>query len=170
VSAIGTITFLGCCCIDSYLYNQLLVIPPWNFFYFNIYLHYATLFGTQPFYWYFTIGAMTLFGLTSLYLLHMTLWIFDRTTQSLRLPQPLNTIAFLSVFYIVCLSCIQHKEFRFILVTMPGLHLCLGYYFYSLDQVHVLALHSSKRNELLPILCMCGLIPALYLGYYHQVL
>ncbi|GAA5962677.1 hypothetical protein JCM3765_006163 [Sporobolomyces pararoseus] len=114
---ISTVASLACTVVvDSYFWQKptdSYFWPEGSSFFFNVVQGKASDWGTSPFYSYFALTLPKLlllafpFSLFSLFV--------DRRARRVGVP---------ALFYIVVLSCLEHKEWRFISYVVPALNVC----------------------------------------------
>ena len=106
--------------IDSLMFGKMVFIP-WNFFRVNILNNVSIQYGVEPWYYYLTH--------TLLPFLHVSSWHVIRGMIKSIPDKNLNNIYLYSIVWtITVLSCLAHKEQRFILPFIPLL-LCYAAYF-----------------------------------------
>ena len=87
-----------------------------------------------------------------------------------------------SVFTLIGMSCILHKEHRFILPALPSLHILIGHIYERMDTINIFNNNSmatdgkhQKRQSIkygrwfLMGTCVLHVLVAAYLGHLHQV-
>ncbi|KAI7902184.1 Alg9-like mannosyltransferase family-domain-containing protein [Cokeromyces recurvatus] len=94
--------------LDSFFWNTWWLWPEGMVFYFNAILNKSSEWGTLPFYAYFTSFLPRLLLVS--YPLAWIAFATDRRSRRLLLPM---------IIYIVLFSCLPHKEWRFIMYTIP---------------------------------------------------
>lgn len=156
-SLIGTVTLILCVCVDSLFYGDI-VVSVWEFLKLNLLKDVGVFYGTHPWYWYITNGMPAVLGL---HMIPLSLAII----QSIRLRDSARcALSFTFVFVVVVLSCVSHKEFRFLLPLLPiALYLSSDY----------ISRWSRKANKLslwltAAVLLVSNVLPAGYLGTVHQ--
>jgi len=115
----------------------------------------GSLYGTHPFYWYFTSGIPALTGIL------LPVLIYDGIATCDRARRNLWTIV---VCYVVTHSWSEHKEFRFLLPILPIFCLICG----GRIQNMVIGLKPSRINQIMIACAGLNLIAILYLGLFHQ--
>lgn len=148
--------------VDYYFFG-FWTLPFLGNFHFNVILDYADLFGSHPFYWYFTTGLPALTGLL------VPLLLFD-------LPRFLRgacsygerNLWIIVVSYLAIMSFNAHKELRYIHPVLPLVCLLTGRYvrnFLAGSQ----NLASRLRFGLFgAIFVLVNVVTVLYLGLFHQ--
>jgi alpha-1,6-mannosyltransferase len=108
-AAIGLLATVS---VDSFFWQQFPLWPEWVGFYYNTILGKSSDWGTSPFYFYFlnALPRLLLNPMTYLTCIPMALKI--RTSQDILLPQ----LAFIAIY-----SILPHKEWRFIIYTIPAI-------------------------------------------------
>jgi len=129
------LVFVGNVLLDSYCYSLLpslgadpstsfrdwLVLTPLNFLRINLVADVASQYGTHPFHWYFTLGALTVLTTHLPFLLLGLRRAFSRSSSpfSSSAATSLWLLAFVVIIYPLGLSLSPHKEFRFLLPVIP---------------------------------------------------
>ncbi|ROT64741.1 hypothetical protein C7M84_017308 [Penaeus vannamei] len=111
--------------LDSWYYGQLVVVP-WRFVHFNIASGLAAHYGTHPWHWYLTQG------LPATLTIHIVPFLLGAVCHSRRHKDLLP----------LCVCCLGHKEFRFLLPVLP-LCLCIAG-----DYIAVTIANLSKKKDL----------------------
>ena len=143
-----------------------------RFFYYNLWLGYSDHFGTYPWHWYLNTGLPVMLGLFTFPLLALILQMaFSSPRASFHVRNHSNSslvvLRITLVFFIIGLSLIRHKEFRFLLPILPLAHILIGNYLH-----HIESKCGSPKfvRRFLVVSSLIHLVVALYLGLYHQVL
>ena len=122
--------------VDSY-YWQSWLWPEGTIAHYNIYLNKSHIYGTSPFFWYFTHGIPR-------FLLFFLPFFLFRLARSA--PDKLVTVSFL---YIFCYSFLPHKEWRFIWYILPFLN-------FTTAEGIFMALKRFKYSKIAIRLCFLG--------------
>lgn len=145
--------------LDTYFHGSL-IVTPFEFLKYNLLKGIGSFYGTQPWYWYFTIGLPTVLGINTL---PFAFGVFETIRHREVFPvrkQLLITI----LITLVSLSLIEHKEFRFVSSLLP---LCLYIVADTLTR------WSYKASRSLLWFIAAGILlgnayPAWYLSTIHQ--
>lgn len=145
--------------IDSLMYRKL-TITSLNFLNFNLLKGGASFYGEQPWYWYLSFGIPAVLGMQ---LIPFLLGSF----KVLRNPHVYETELMLlgaASFTILVLSCLPHKEFRFLTPILP---------LFLFVAARYLSEWSRKASSLIVwivsiVLLITQLTPAYHLGISHQ--
>lgn len=98
-------------CIDSFFWQQFPLWPEWVGFYYNTVLGRSSEWGTSPFYFYFLNAVPRLLLNPLTYLVCIPNALYIRTSRDILIPQA----AFIAIY-----SFLPHKEWRFIIYTIPA--------------------------------------------------
>ncbi len=102
--------------VDSHYYGQL-ALTPYNFYWANVKMDMASLFGRHPWHWNFSNGLPTMLGL------YGPMVVYGYYCQR-SLPMKLRVLAAIALMYVVGLSVLSsHQEFRFLLPCLPIMHM-----------------------------------------------
>ena len=164
--------------IDRVFYGEWTFVI-WNFLEFNVFKGLDKLYGTHPFYWYFTEGFTTVLGVFVPFLLHgiRKAWALPREDASQRdagFGDP-RVLGYAMLWAMIIYSFGGHKEFRFVLPLLP---MALVYCGYALD---VICRAASKWKEKSPspaavqwgqrsvaVIVAVNAVMAAYLSFVHQ--
>lgn len=152
---VGAITIL----LDSYAHGEWIMTPV-EFFKFNVLEGVASFYGTQPSYWYFSVGLPTILGPFAM----PFLFAIIQTVQHRQIFVDRFNLLVAIAFTLIVYSCLGHKEFRFILPLLP---ICLHI---TADS---LAIWSQKASRLTIwmvaiLLFTMNAVPAMYFSLTHQ--
>jgi GPI mannosyltransferase 3 len=137
-------------------------IPFLGNFHFNVVLDNADLYGSHPFYWYFTSGLPAISGV----LLPFLLWDFLRIRNAALSSYGQRNLWTIVLCYTFTMSFNGHKEFRFIHPVLPLVCLLCG------QHVRTLSVGQVKGKARIigvasPFVVM-NLLVVMYLGLFHQ--
>ncbi|EMC95300.1 glycosyltransferase family 22 protein [Baudoinia panamericana UAMH 10762] len=107
-AAIGLATTVS---VDSFFWQQFPIWPEWTGFYYNTILGKSSDWGTSPFHHYFLNALPRLLLNPMTYLVCIPLATVVQTSQDILLPQ---------LAFIVLYSFLPHKEWRFIIYSIPA--------------------------------------------------
>lgn len=105
---VGTAVLSLSVLVDRFFYGEF-VIPQINFFVFNVFNDYGAMYGSHPWYWYFSHGLPIIAG-TTLPFAIVGAYLSERLT-----------LFYLLVWVLFAHSFVSHKEFRFIFPVLPVL-------------------------------------------------
>ncbi|XP_031641017.1 GPI mannosyltransferase 3-like [Contarinia nasturtii] len=145
--------------LDSYAYGGF-IVTPFEFFKLNVLENVGSFYGTQPWYWYFTIGLPTVLGIVTLPFAFAVVQTLQNHTIYSDRYDLLKATAFTLAVY----SFLNHKEFRFILPLLP---ICLHITADTLKNWS----HNASRWAIWIVtlgLLTFNAIPAFYLSWVHQ--
>ncbi|EEC49434.1 predicted protein [Phaeodactylum tricornutum CCAP 1055/1] len=143
--------------VDRYFFG-FWTLPFLGNFHFNVVLDYASLYGSHPMHWYFTIGVPALAGL----LLPFLCFDFWELTNG-RSSYGKQNLWIIVLSYVGIMSFNDHKEFRYILPVLPLFCLLVG------SHVQALLSGSTWRARFLRLTFVgANLITLVYLGMFHQ--
>jgi alpha-1,6-mannosyltransferase len=97
--------------VDSFFWQRFPLWPEWVGFYYNTVLGKSSDWGTSPFYFYFLNALPRLLLNPMTYLVCIPMALMIRTSQDILVPQ----LAFIAIY-----SILPHKEWRFIIYTIPA--------------------------------------------------
>ncbi|GME82967.1 unnamed protein product [Ambrosiozyma monospora] len=103
--------------VDSYFWSQQ-TLPELESFLFNVVNGNSSNWGTEPFHAYLTHYFKKLFIIPAIPLLAVPGFFIDLVNYKLRTIQ---TVSIASVLYVLAVSFLPHKEWRFIVYAIPGL-------------------------------------------------
>ena len=160
-------TALACLVFDSACYGAW-TCTPCNFVKTNVWDNMSAAFGRQPWHWNFSQGLPTVLGLYS----PVVLWalceeaVFATSAPSdLASAASVRLIAGLSLLYPVLLHCASsHQEIRFLLPSLPGLHVLVG----SAVERWLRLRPSLLRAGACVVVCATHVLAACYLLSQHQ--
>ncbi|CDW52878.1 GPI mannosyltransferase 3 [Trichuris trichiura] len=137
--------------IDRLCYGHW-TFPLWNFVQFNLIKGGSALFGSHPWHWYVTCG------IPSVFLFHIIVIMAGVWTSKQ------NRFFFqICALYVLVHSLIAHKEFRFLLPTVPLLSIYAGY-FLARNAFNAL----TKSKWVFGLLVLPNVLLALFTGLIHQ--
>ncbi|SMQ50812.1 unnamed protein product [Zymoseptoria tritici ST99CH_3D7] len=108
----AVIALLATVAVDSFFWQQVPLWPEWVGFYYNTVLGKSSDWGTSPFYFYFLNALPRLLLNPMTYLICIPTALKIKMSQDVLIPQ----LAFIAVY-----SLLPHKEWRFIVYTIPAL-------------------------------------------------
>nr|XP_047140017.1 GPI mannosyltransferase 3 [Hydra vulgaris] len=138
--------------VDFYFYKQF-VLTHWNFLQFNLIEDMSQFYGSHPFYWYFFEGLPVVFGFSIAF-------IFLGAIKC----KKQRFFLWIILLYVIAHSFISHKEFRFMLPTIPIASFYAGY---GLNFLSTL-ISKKKFYMLLVVLVISNTFVALYFCLIHQ--
>lgn len=97
--------------VDSFFWQQFPLWPEWVGFYYNTVLGKSSEWGTSPFYFYFLNALPRLLLNPMAYFVFIPAVLYVKTSRDILLPQA----AFIALY-----SLLPHKEWRFIIYTVPA--------------------------------------------------
>lgn len=145
--------------LDSYAHGTL-VITPIEFFKFNVLEGVANFYGTQPWYWYFTMGLPAILGF---FMIPFVFAIMQTLRRPEMYPDQMNLL-YSILFALIVYSLLPHKEFRFILPLLP---ICLHITTTFLSNWSRKASYFTIWIVALFFL-ISNLVPAIHLSLVHQ--
>ncbi|XP_054732048.1 GPI mannosyltransferase 3 [Anastrepha obliqua] len=156
---IGLLVAGVCVCIDTYWHGSL-IFTPYEFFKYNILHNIGSIYGSHPWYWYFTVGLPTVLGINTL---PFIFGVMDTVRHKKNYPvrkQLLITI----LLSLIVLSTVEHKEFRFVASLLP---LCL---YITADTLTRWSYNASRSVLWFSALVIVfgNALPAWYLSTVHQ--
>lgn len=149
--------------IDRWFYGEWTVVL-FNFFEFNFVKGLDKLYGTHPFYWYFTEGftANVAFFLPiyfySVYNVYFVLHNKSKYTFEMKY------LYGLTMFTMCIFSFGGHKEFRFILPLLPIVFIQCGYALFEIKQ----KISERSYKYILSFLILTNILLGTYVSVYHQ--
>ena len=107
---------------------SLFTVTPYNFFHTNVASDFAAVFyGSKSWHWNATHGLPVMLGLYFPFLLYSIFFVNQ--------PRAAVVLEVVSVVYISLLRCATaHQEYRFLLPSLPFLHIAVGYTFWNIIQ------------------------------------
>ncbi|KAK0753063.1 Alg9-like mannosyltransferase family-domain-containing protein [Schizothecium vesticola] len=170
--------------LSDRLYFGFWAFPPYKWLYFNISQSLAVFYGRMPWHYYLVQGIPLLtttflpFVLIGLYktTLSFSSSPFSPSALSTLQSNTLRTLAFTLLTMVAALSCITHKEVRFLYPLLPVLHLLGAPYlvqFFTLPPTTPPATTTKTTTTLRHKLFLANLLSlnfllALYLSLLHQ--
>jgi phosphatidylinositol glycan class B len=172
---IGAISLLFSIAVDSLYYGEFTFVI-WNFFKFNFLYNVSELYGVHSFHWYLTQGLPSILGTSTLLL------IFALYYNGSAMWQLHRELILASLGTILLYSLNAHKEFRFILVTLPLLHIIPGQFLYQLalraesptasfqtaPNPRRFSISMRKFRCLLAGIVVLNALALIFLGQFHQ--
>lgn len=156
---VGAVIAVLMTALDSYFHGSF-IVTPYEFFKFNVLRGVGSFYGSHPWHWYFSSGFPAILGI---FIVPLFLAIGDaiKYWQHSKERQVLLQSIILTISV---MSLLPHKEFRFLLVILPH---CL----YII--VEYMAKWSRSKSHMTIwfvafVLFAANLLPALYLGHFHQ--
>lgn len=146
VVAMCVLIITSCIIIDSFFYQNFTIVPL-NFFMVNVYNNLGVNYGTHPWHWYFSAALPSLIGPLVVPLL------LALPVSPLHLGLPL-------VVNLVCLSCLPHKEMRFLQSCLPFCFLILAKQIKSYRHLY--------QRIFKTVFIIMNILLALYLSLVHQ--
>ncbi|XP_076260440.1 phosphatidylinositol glycan anchor biosynthesis class B [Rhynchophorus ferrugineus] len=156
---IGAIVLTIFIALDSIVHGSF-IVTPYNFLKFNVFNDVASIYGVHPWHWYLSNGLPSVLGILIVPFIMATLIILKARKNH---PNELWILGCI-VFSLFILSCLPHKEFRFILPLLPMILYITSKF---------LAAWSRKANMwhiwlISAVIFIWNVIPAWYIGYNHQ--
>eukprot|EP00088_Acartia_fossae_P046005 TRINITY_DN4962_c0_g1_i19.p1 TRINITY_DN4962_c0_g1~~TRINITY_DN4962_c0_g1_i19.p1 ORF type:complete len:521 (-),score=46.20 TRINITY_DN4962_c0_g1_i19:135-1697(-) len=146
-----------CVIIDSVFYGSV-TITPLNFFIVNVYNNLGVNYGTHPWHWYLSAGLPALLG-PLIFPLVVSLTARAPARSNLASREP-DRFILPVVFNLVCLSCLPHKEMRFLQSSLPFLFLLIA---------PTLSKYFTSLQRMLEVIFVVGNVcGALFLSLVHQ--
>ncbi|XP_043468428.1 GPI mannosyltransferase 3-like [Leptopilina heterotoma] len=144
--------------IDSFCYGNF-VITPWEFFKMNVWNNISKSYGVENHFWYFLSALPVLLGIEYFTLISSVWRIFRHWRQF-----HCETILLITCFWtILVYSCLEHKEFRFILPLLPIFIFICNSRNYERKRISEL-----RRKLFLGLFIVSNLIPGVYFSLIHQ--
>lgn len=112
----AVIGLLATVTIDSFFWQSFPLWPEWTAFYYNTIQGHSADWGVSPWHFYFINALPRLMMNPLTYLLCITAALLPAATRSRSLDLLIPLLSFVALF-----SILPHKEWRFIIYTMPGL-------------------------------------------------
>ena len=141
--------------IDSVIHGKFVFVP-WNFFRINFLQDVSVQYGNEPWFYYLTHTLLPLLNISSIFVIGAVKNIGNRKSFT-------NIYLISTVWTISLLSCLAHKEQRFLLPVFPLL-LC-----YGADFLHRMELREKYKNTLTAFIIICNILPVSYLLFGHKV-
>lgn len=154
-ATIGTFYFIVFTIVDIACYGKF-VLTPWNFFQVNVLDGISEQYGKNHFSWYFTSGLPVVLGL------NYGLLAFSIYNMCKNTIVKSKTLLSAGLWTVAIYSLLAHKEFRFILPTLPVfLYVVNESYFQQ-------RISTSKKKYLLILLIISNVFPGFYFSTLHQ--